>query len=288
MRHACKAAAQATTAVLLSAALSVSVATVAQAIDSPGGTAAPTAAAASPSGATRSGGTESSRSSTASTGGSGGATAPSTKGTGGTEYGIVVPKPHLTHKVAPHKQSHPVRRHTKPKPKSPKPVTPVPPVEHGSPAGVPTPAQTVAEGAVFPIVGMHSFGGAENRFGAPRQDHIHEGQDVLASEGLGVVTPLAGTIITTAYQAGGAGWYAAEHTVDGLDFFYAHCQASSLVVSSGETVKADQAICKVGQTGDATTPHLHFEVWVGGWQAAGGYPIDPLPYLEAWEASAGG
>jgi hypothetical protein len=24
-------------------------------------------------------------------------------------------------------------------------------------------------------------------------------------------------------------------------------------------------------------------MWVGGWQAAGGHPIDPLPYLEAWE-----
>jgi hypothetical protein len=30
------------------------------------------------------------------------------------------------------------------------------------------------------------------------------------------------------------------------------------------------------------------EVWVGGWQAKGGYPIDPLPYLEAWEHGAGG
>jgi hypothetical protein len=23
-------------------------------------------------------------------------------------------------------------------------------------------------------------------------------------------------------------------------------------------------------------------MWVGGWQASGGHPIDPLPYLEAW------
>lgn len=60
-----------------------------------------------------------------------------------------------------------------------------------------------------------------------------------------------------------------------------------MTVSAGEAVEAGQAICKVGQTGDATGPHLHLEIWVGGWQAKGGYPIDPLPYLEAWEVATG-
>ena len=200
-----------------------------------------------------------------------------TRGTGGTVYTAAPPQSHATSKSPSRKQAKPAKP-VKPVPKAPAKPTP----------GVPTPAQTAAEAAVFPVLGAHSFGNAENRFGAGRTGHIHEGQDVLASEGLQVVAPLAGTIITTAYQAGGAGWYAAEHTVDGLDFFYAHCQASSLAVSAGETVSAGQAICGVGQTGDATGPHLHFEVWIGGWQAKGGYPIDPLPYLEAWEAPAAG
>lgn len=224
--------------------------------------------------------------------GLGGAIAPATQGTGGSEYGVLASKPHVAPKPTSHKPSHVARQtHVKPKPKvsakpkpKPKPAGPPP---ASPPAGVPTPAQTVSEGAVFPVLGTHSFGNAENRFGATREGHVHEGQDVLASEGLQVVAPLGGTIITTAYQAGGAGWYAAEQTVDGLDFFYAHCQASSLAVSAGEAVAAGQAICKVGQTGDATGPHLHFEVWVGGWQAKGGYPIDPLAYLEAWEAAGG-
>jgi biotin carboxyl carrier protein len=149
--------------------------------------------------------------------------------------------------------------------------------------GVLTPAQSVADGAVFPVTGVHTFGGPENRFGAPRGNHVHQGQDVLTSEGTPVVAPLAGTILTTSYQAGGAGYYAVEHTLLGFDFMFAHCASNSLAVGPGQAVPAGQMLCLAGQTGDATTPHLHFEIWVGGWQASTGHPIDPLPYLEAWD-----
>ncbi len=150
-------------------------------------------------------------------------------------------------------------------------------------AGVPSPAQTVADGAVFPVAGPHNFGGPENRYGAPRGNHIHEGQDVLTAEGTPVVAPLGGTITWTSYQAEGAGYYAVEHTSVGLDFMFAHCMAGSLAVSAGAAVGVGALLCHAGQTGDATAPHLHLEIWVGGWQAPGGHSIDPLPYLEAWE-----
>jgi murein DD-endopeptidase MepM/ murein hydrolase activator NlpD len=149
--------------------------------------------------------------------------------------------------------------------------------------GVLTPAQSAADGAIFPVVGVHNFGNAENRFGAPRGTHVHQGQDVLTAEGTPVVAPLAGTVITASYQAGGAGYYLAEHTAVGFDFMFAHCMAGSLAVSTGQSVSSGEQLCKAGQTGDASTPHLHFEIWVGGWAAPGGRPIDPLPYLEAWE-----
>jgi biotin carboxyl carrier protein len=166
-------------------------------------------------------------------------------------------------------------------PLPPPPSSPLPPATPEP--GVLTPGQSVADGAVFPVSGVHSFGGPENRFGAPRGSHVHQGQDVLASEGTPVVAPLAGTILTTSYQAGGAGYYAVEHTLVGFDFMFAHCKPSSLAVGSGQAVAAGQMLCLAGQTGDATTPHLHFEIWVGGWQSPTGHPIDPLPYLEAWD-----
>jgi murein DD-endopeptidase MepM/ murein hydrolase activator NlpD len=159
------------------------------------------------------------------------------------------------------------------------PAAPAPIVE----AGVPSIAQTVADGAVFPVAGPHNFGGPENVFGAPRDGYLHQGQDVLTAEGTPVEAPLAGKILTTSYQEDGAGYYAVQETAVGFDFMFAHCEAASLVVSTGQAVAAGQVLCRAGETGDATAPHLDFEMWVGGWQAAGGRPINPLPYLEAWE-----
>jgi murein DD-endopeptidase MepM/ murein hydrolase activator NlpD len=157
-------------------------------------------------------------------------------------------------------------------------IAPQPP-----PAAAPTPAQTLADGAVFPVAAPHNFGGPENRFGAPRGNHVHQGQDILAAEGSPVVAPLGGMVEWTSYQAAGAGWYAVERSDFGVDMMFAHCQAGSLDVTEGARLVPGEQICLVGQTGDATTPHLHFELWIGGWQAPGGEPIDPLPYLEAWE-----
>jgi hypothetical protein len=168
-------------------------------------------------------------------------------------------------------------------------VQPVPPPPAVMLAGVPTPTQLAAEGAVFPVAGSHSFGGPENRFGASRTGHTHQGQDVLTSEGTPIVAPLAGVILAASDQAGGAGYYLVEHTGTGFDFFFAHCMVGSLTVAAEAPVSAGQELCRAGQTGDATAPHLHIEMWVGGWRGSAGYPIDPLPYLQAWDhAGAGG
>jgi hypothetical protein len=146
-------------------------------------------------------------------------------------------------------------------------------------------APVLTPGGLFPVQGPHNYGGDDARFGAARDGHTHQGQDVLAAEGTPVVTPLAGTVIHKAYQAGGAGYYLVVHGADNRDYAFMHCQQDSIPVEEGAVLTAGQQICLVGHTGDASGPHLHFEIWVGGWWAKGGYPIDPLPDLKAWDTA---
>src|SRR5437016_184864 len=69
---------------------------------------------------------------------------------------------------------------------------------------------------------------------------------------------------------------------DGLDAVYAHLKHPSHH-PEGSRVYTGQRIGVVGQTGDATACHLHFELWSSpGWYS-GGHPFDPAPYLHAWD-----
>ena len=157
-------------------------------------------------------------------------------------------------------------------------VKPVPPVV--APV-VPTPK---SDGGVFPVQGPHSFGADDARFGAGRPGHIHEGQDIVAASGLPVVAPLAGTITARRNQPSAAGYYVVETLPDGRAFFFAHCQKDSWAVQIGDSVTAGQQLCRVGMTGSATGPHLHFEIWSGNWRLEkGSRPVDPLPQLLAWD-----
>jgi murein DD-endopeptidase MepM/ murein hydrolase activator NlpD len=144
-------------------------------------------------------------------------------------------------------------------------------------------AQIQVRGHVFPLRGEFSYGGPDAKFGAKRNGHTHQGQDIFAAEGLPVVAPRAGTIEYVQFQEGGAGWYVVLHG-DGEDYDYAfmHLQENSIPVVKGEHVDQGQRLGSVGHTGDAQGNHLHFEVWQGAW-FNGGHAIDPLPFLEQWQ-----
>jgi murein DD-endopeptidase MepM/ murein hydrolase activator NlpD len=202
---------------------------------------------------------------------------PKTKTGGG-----VIPgqsKPHL--KAKPKPKAKPKK---KPKSKKNPKLKPKPKAKpHAKPKPKPKVSPTQASG-VFPVRGSHTFGGTDARFGAGRVGHTHQGQDLTGAEGTPIVCPVSGTITYTSYQADGAGYYfVLRGSADNRDYVFMHLVKGSLQVKEGDTVKAGQPCAQLGNTGRSSGPHLHFEIWVGGWYEKGGHPIDPLPQLKAWD-----
>jgi murein DD-endopeptidase MepM/ murein hydrolase activator NlpD len=153
-----------------------------------------------------------------------------------------------------------------------------------APPPPPPPAAPVVSGAgVFPIRGAYTWGDA---FGAIRGTATHRGQDLLTAEGTPIATPRAGVVSWRAYQAAGAGNYVVVHADDGRDLVFMHLQNDSITVTKGAALAAGQVFAKAGMTGDASGPHLHFEIWPDGWYASdASAPIDPAPDLRAWAAA---
>jgi murein DD-endopeptidase MepM/ murein hydrolase activator NlpD len=144
-------------------------------------------------------------------------------------------------------------------------------------------AQVQVRAHVFPLRGVFSYGGEDAKFGAGRRGHTHQGQDLMAAEGIPVVAPRSGTVEYVEYQARGAGWYVIlDGDAENLDYAFMHLKEGSIPVHKGEHVDQGQRLGSVGHTGAAQGDHLHFEIWDGPWYN-GGHVVDPLPYLQQWQ-----
>lgn len=99
----------------------------------------------------------------------------------------------------------------------------------------------------------------------------HEGVDMMAPHGSPVLAPVAGTIRASNSALGGVGFWLEGD--DGNTYFGAHMASRS--VSEGRVEPGTQ-IGTVGSTGNAGTPHLHFEVMVAG------ASVNPYPYAAEW------
>src|SRR5690606_41248109 len=83
---------------------------------------------------------------------------------------------------------------------------------------------------------------------------------------------MPGTVISSGPASGFGLWVRVQHD-NGLITVYGHINES--LVSVGQRVEAGQQIATMGNRGQSTGPHLHFEVHENG------VKIDPLPWLES-------
>jgi len=124
---------------------------------------------------------------------------------------------------------------------------------------------------IFPVRGPHQYW---DGFGAGRG---HQGMDIGARCGTRLVAARAGRIEHRAYHGAAGHYVVIDNRDSNTDFAYMHLVSPS-PLRVGQSVAAGQTIGAVGETGNASGCHLHFEFWVGDWYG-GGHPVNPERFL---------
>lgn len=143
-------------------------------------------------------------------------------------------------------------------PAAEQPATPAPAAE-AEPMG----SQT---GFRWPVRGRVIAG-----FGPKPTGQQNDGINLAVPEGTPVKAADDGVVAYAGNELKGYGNLVLVRHSNGLVTAYAH--ASELMVKRGDTIKRGQVIAKSGQTGNVTSPQLHFEV------RKGTTPVDPMQFL---------
>ena len=107
----------------------------------------------------------------------------------------------------------------------------------------------------------------------------HSGVDLAAPKYSHVRAVLDGNVVFADSHGGYGKLVTIEHA-DGFVSLYGHLD--EITVNPGQRIKAGELVGRVGSTGLATGPHLHFE-----WRK-NGKPIDPFKVLPALTQPASG
>ena len=110
---------------------------------------------------------------------------------------------------------------------------------------------------VHPVSGRESSGFGYRMHPIQQTVKFHYGTDFAADSGTEICAFADGTVLAAGKDAGYGNYVKLDHG-SGFVTLYGHC--SSIDVSAGDTVAAGQTIARVGATGMATGPHLHFEL----------------------------
>jgi murein DD-endopeptidase MepM/ murein hydrolase activator NlpD len=122
---------------------------------------------------------------------------------------------------------------------------------------------------MWPVVGGGNYISQYFHYG-------HYGLDIAADYGSPVRAAAGGTVVFAGWKGNGGGYQVWVSHGSNLYTTYNHMSAIS--VGYGQSVGGGQQVGRIGQSGDATGPHLHFEVWRGPiWN--GGTRVNPLAYL---------
>ena len=113
---------------------------------------------------------------------------------------------------------------------------------------------------IVPVEGVQQTDLVDTWGAARSQGRKHEGIDIMARMGTPVRAAADGTIAKFfTSKRGGTTVYEFDRSGQ-VVYYYAHLSAYAAGLKEGDEVRQGQLIAYVGSTGNATTPHLHFEI----------------------------
>ncbi|UGV26844.1 LysM peptidoglycan-binding domain-containing protein [Rhodopseudomonas boonkerdii] len=134
-----------------------------------------------------------------------------------------------------------------------------------------TPAKAAEATGALPTFRWPVRGRVAAGYGAKTNGKSNDGINIAVPEGTPVKAAEDGVVAYAGNELKGYGNLVLVRHSNGYVTAYAH--ASELMVKRGETIKRGQVIMKSGQSGEVSSPQLHFEI------RKGSSPVDPLQFL---------
>ncbi len=141
----------------------------------------------------------------------------------------------------------------------------------GGNKGLPLPANSMF---MQPAAGVLTSG-----YG-PRWGTFHYGVDIAKPGNVPIYAAADGEVHYASYSSSYGNWVQITHYINGQVYTTVYAHMRNFIVSPGQVVKQGQVIGYMGNTGDSTGQHLHFELHKGPWKARNGINpagIVPLP-----------
>jgi murein DD-endopeptidase MepM/ murein hydrolase activator NlpD len=125
--------------------------------------------------------------------------------------------------------------------------------------------------SIWPTAGVLSSRFARSRIHPIHHRALpHEGVDISAPTGTPILAAADGTVTYAGWRSGLGNTVEIDH---GYGYVTVYGHASKLSVRRGQKVTRGEGIASVGSTGTSTSPHLHYEVHVGG------RAVNPMNYV---------
>lgn len=146
-----------------------------------------------------------------------------------------------------------------------------------SSSSVTTPNQNVS-GRIF----INPTTGRKTSDYGQRWGTLHSGIDIGKNGRTGdipIIAAASGTVIRANYDRSYGNVVFITHVINGQVYTTVYAHMEKFFVSNGQQVQQGQLLGYMGNTGNSTGPHLHFEIHEGSWNGARSNSVNPLKYV---------